>query len=223
MLITNVSGLMGQNSSPPTLEFLNSGTAGAGTTYNLTSQPFGTATSDRLIVVFLSGHRAGTRSISSATIGGVSAIVNMDYSTQVSQVAIISAVVPTGTTGTISITYSSDQADIRYAVYSIKGYNSTTPILTDQIINTSTACTSTISPPANSVVFAHAIAYTGAGSGSMTWSGTAGLVEYHDNASVNTNHSSAAKVFSSSASSVTITATPTAGTTERRMQVIGWT
>jgi hypothetical protein len=209
--------------SPISAEFLTASTAGAATTYTLTSIPFGTATSDRLIVVMVNGHRAATRTVTSATIGGVTATIHMNHGTSVTQLAIFSAVVPTGTSGTVVIAWSGDQADIRYAVYSIKGYVSTTPSLTDQIINTSVAPTSTISPAANTAVLAHAISFTGAGAATTTWSGTAGLVKSNDTSSVNTGSSSAFKVFSSSATNVTITATPTVGTSERRMQVIGWT
>lgn len=219
MLVSFPLGLLARK--PPTLEFLTASSSGAATNYSLTSIPFGTATADRLIVVCVSGHKAATRSISSATIGGVSAIIHQDYTTANSQISIFSAVVPSGTSGTIAINYSGDQADIRYSVFSIKGLRSTTPYLTDQIINTSSDCSSTISPSANSVVIAHGISYS-TGTGTTTWSGTAGLTEYSDQVTVNDIHSSAAKVFTAAASNVTVIATMTAGTTEKRMQVIGW-
>lgn len=206
---------------PPVLEFLTSGSSGAGTNYSLTSIPFGTATTDRLIVVCLSGHRGATRSVSSASIGGVSATIHLDFGGANSQIATFSAVVPTGTSGTIAISYSGDQADIKYSVFSIKGLKSFTPTITDQITNTSTDCTSTISPAINTCVIAHGSSYN-TGSGTTTWGGTAGLTEYNDQVSSNTIHSSAAKVFTAAATNVTITPTMTAGTSEKRMHVVGF-
>lgn len=82
-------------------------------TTNITSVSFGTADTNRRVfqIVHWYGTAAGARTISSATIGGVSATVhtqtfNRDTGTSDTYgVAVISAAVPTGTSGTVSITF----------------------------------------------------------------------------------------------------------------------
>lgn len=96
------------------------------------SASIGTASADRLVVGVIAHKRSSApgRSVSSATIGGVSATIHEQRGADGNAIglAIISAVVPTGTTATVSVTLSgavTDGPDIE--VYTITGLNSTTP------------------------------------------------------------------------------------------------
>lgn len=75
------------------------------TTYTFSAQPIGTASATRRVVV--SVERRLNRAISSASIGGVTASIDADASDPSNRMSIISAVVPTGTTADVVITFSS--------------------------------------------------------------------------------------------------------------------
>lgn len=100
------------------VSFLNSYTQAAssgGATTSITSVDFGVPATDRRIFVILHiyGSMGSERSLSSATIGGVAATIHCqdgDFHTSTFigyEVTIISAIVPTGTSGTVSMTYDS--------------------------------------------------------------------------------------------------------------------
>lgn len=207
---------------PPVIEFLGNGIDTAnGPSYSWTSKDFGVATSDRLIVVCFAGFRAATRNLSTCTIGGESATVNMNYGSGNSQLAIASANVPSGTSGTIASTFSGDFSDMRYAWWSIKGLSSFTPTITDQIIQASGAITHTVSPDPNTAIIAHCNSYSG--SSTFTWSGTLGIVEDGEQYQPNVAHGFASLVHEAGGASLTAINTGTdAGTSNRRSQLIGF-
>lgn len=115
-------------------------------THTFSSQGFGVAQTTREIYVLISYGGSAARTISSATIGGVSATIRtQDVLSDGSQAvgsAIISAAVPTGTTGTIAITFST------FGIYAVaigivRVINKTTNVAS----NTTSA--SDASPPAS--------------------------------------------------------------------------
>lgn len=76
--------------------------------YSFTSQPFGAPDADRYIIVGGYARSSSTGGVSSVTIGGVTAtIVNLSNGADSSWFAY--ANVPTGTTGTVAITYGVSQ------------------------------------------------------------------------------------------------------------------
>lgn len=107
------------------------------TTYTFSAVDIGAADTNRMVVVAIatSSNASSTRTVSSATIGGVSATVNVQVSAAAASFRsahIISAVVPTGTTGDVVITMSGTMARMAIAVYrSIPG--STTPVNTNTV------------------------------------------------------------------------------------------
>lgn len=173
------------------------------TTYSFTGVNFGAPSSTRLIVVCIAGYRDNGGTVASATIGGVTATIHANNSIGNGSIATISAVVPTGTSGTVVISWSILQAATTIDVYALDNIKSTTPTFT--IVDTSSPLSQDITYGPNTVVIAHAKAYT---AGSFTWSGSAGLVEQGDNIydSVNT-HSSAMKVMPAGGSGVGVIAT----------------
>lgn len=213
-------GFLG-NSKTLTLEYLGqyNDNSAANATRTLSGVTLGTATTDRLIVCVLTSFKSAVVTISSATINGVSATVNMS-TTSAPQLYIISAVVPSGTSGNIVINFSTTQNLTMAGVYSIKNYQSTTPVITDTILNTSVAPSDTFSPGVSTAVIAHAVSYNSGSSASWSWSGD--LTEQEDQSLNQLTHSSAMGLFPSGGTSLTTTATPTAGTTARKMQVISF-
>jgi len=106
-------------------EFLQATTDTANaTTYTITGVNFGTADANRRIVIGIASRATGTFTVSSATIGGVSATILA----QVTQVpaagafnlhAYIAADVPTGSSGTVEITMSTGVLRVQIATYRV--------------------------------------------------------------------------------------------------------
>lgn len=99
--------------------------AGSGATPSFTSVGIGTASASRVVHVLITG-AAGTRTISSVTIGGVTATQNVVHQSSNTTAAIYSAQVPTGTTATIAITWSGSQSGTGISVWTSTGLSSAT-------------------------------------------------------------------------------------------------
>jgi len=99
------------------------------TSYTFSSQNLGAADADRQIVVAIAGRALGTPTLSSVTVGGVSATINKTQYTDSggarSTAAIAIADVPTGTTGDVVLTYSAEMLRVGQALYSVTGANHT--------------------------------------------------------------------------------------------------
>jgi hypothetical protein len=184
------------------------------TTYNFTSQNFGSARKYRRIIVAVSGYRDAGGTVSSATIGGVSATVHVNKSQAYSSIAIISAVVPTGTSGTVSITWSVLQAACSISVFAMDLDGSSS--LYDSGSDYSGGISVSVSPPARSCLVCHVARYN---AGAYTWSGTLGVTEYDDNNHDLVRHSSA-YFKTSAADSGTIIATSASGTSQEVFQYV---
>jgi hypothetical protein len=142
------------------------------TTYTFASQGLGTETSDRFIVVAINGTPTATpRSVSSVTVGGVSASVvvtaNSSGLTEMWQTAKVSNGGPTGTSGTVVVTFSGSMFNAQIAVYAVKGAGSNTPTAT--ATDTSAPLSQSLSVPAGGVAIAGARAAVTPGD--TTWGG----------------------------------------------------
>lgn len=101
------------------------------TTYSFASAAIGVADATRRVVVVVHwGESASTRSLSSATIGGVAATIHAQTSGVTRGVAIISALVPTGTTATIALTFSGAMQRAAIGVYRAINETSASPTAT---------------------------------------------------------------------------------------------
>lgn len=124
--------------------------------------PFGAASADRVIVVVFRSRRGATPvpSLSSATIGGVSATIHVsqtDSDFPAAQatyrgIAIASAVVPTGTTGDISATYAAAASGTIH-VYSVRNMLSNTATDTATVASTTSPLSTTIDVKQDGVTF----------------------------------------------------------------------
>jgi hypothetical protein len=160
--------------TPLTLNFIEAGAPAAASW----STGIGTASADRLVVVCISIRRDATVSITSATIGGITATLHVNTANTTGNCFIISAVVPTGTTATVAITFSTTTTILTYATYTVKGYLSATPVFTDRQTTAGTARTTTQTTTSRTAII---VADTCVNNGqTTTWSGTMGLVEDSD-------------------------------------------
>jgi hypothetical protein len=148
-----------------TFEFLQlTASAGDATNYNLTNVNFGTADANRRILIAVLSRSGGTTSFSSATIGGVSATIleqqTLAYSGSHNHVY-LTADVPTGASGTVSLTFSSNQARVQIATYRV--ISATALVLADaqNSVNTSASSLSVSVAAENGIVLASAASLKG--------------------------------------------------------------
>lgn len=99
------------------------------TTYTSTSFSIGTASAGRLVIAVIGTERTSAVTLSSVTIGGISATINRQISVGggfQQLAAIASAVVPTGTTATVVATFSGATDGVIINTVSIDRLNSST-------------------------------------------------------------------------------------------------
>lgn len=179
------------------------------TTYTFSSQNLGTADASRYIIVgVLSRRAAGTPSISSLTIGGVSAaaVVAQTNTASGSDIAALYiAAVPTGTTGDIVVTF--DAAMLRCAVVAYRAVGIASATASDTDSSTATDPTCNLDVPAGG--FAIGVACTGNAGASFTWTG---LTENYDAVIEALNATSASDTFVAAQTGLAITANGTGAT-----------
>lgn len=138
------------------------------TTYTFTSRAIGAAATGRVIVVAGMSINTANTTLSSATIGGVSATVIGNANANTSNWANTSlcyAVVPTGTTATIALTYSGSNYRMQIAVYALNNLVSATPVASQTVVLNNTAMslsptTGVIGVGASSTLFSTNPTYT---------------------------------------------------------------
>jgi len=185
------------------------------TTFTFSSQNLGVASADRRIVVTMRGRKLAGGTVSSATIGGVAATIHINRDQASGSTAIISAIVPTGTTGDIVINWSQSQAVTIISAYSIKGETSSTPDFTSTDYTSPLDVTPTIS--GLTAIIAAAGFFSA--STTCTYGGTLGLVENSDQSGEDCSYSSASLLTSGSGN---VTATPLGISNSPSLEVIGW-
>ena len=193
------------------LEYLGTKTSNANTTgYTFSNVNFGAEDpTRRIVIVVANGGDSFVRTLS-ATVAGVSATQMVHGGADYAFVTIFIAAVPTGTTGTISLSYSSPTVNhVVVGVYKLVGLSANTPFATS---------TYATSPPANLGLAVPAGGCVIAGirrsaSSTFTWSG---LDENYDltisggGGAIAQGYSGASKCFANASPSQSITVTPTA-------------
>lgn len=140
-----------------TATFVANGTlTHSGSTQTQIAASIGTASANRLVVV-VGGYLSAGQSIASATIGGITAAVDVDNNNAGADpwVFFIHAVVPTGTTGDIVITMTGTQFnDGVWSVYTLdtSTINSSTPSVATPVAGGSPLAVTLAGVPANSAV-----------------------------------------------------------------------
>lgn len=169
--------------NPASLSYINTYEDPANTnSYNFAGVSFGAAVPSRRIVIAVHwGDAVNSETLASASIGGVAATIHGQTSASAAcRVALISALVPTGTSGTVNITLSGAVDRCGLGVYRAINETSGGPT---QVNSDNTASsglnTTTVNVPSGGWVVA-ATSYVGVGAGqSFTWSG---VTEQYDTA-----------------------------------------
>lgn len=94
--------------------------------YTFSAQSLGTAASDRYIVVTVGARAGTTETISSVTIGGVTATINVQSTSNNNIASVCIANVPTGATGDIVVTFSGTMDRCGIGAWRATGVTSTT-------------------------------------------------------------------------------------------------
>lgn len=172
------------------------------TTYTFSSQNLGVADADRYIICTVSGRFAAAGSdpvVSSVTIGGVTATINVQTNYSGNGVAIATAAVPTGTTGDVVVTWDQAMGNCDIALYRATNINGTTAYDTGFASNTDPLSTTVDTINGGVGV---GVSKNDNGTASTTW---VGLTEaFDDTDSGGNDESGASEVFSSTASGVTV-------------------
>lgn len=195
------------------------------TTYSFAGASIGTASSDRLVVCGFTARANAARTVSSVTIAGVSATLvgtAIDAGAGADLATMWIAAVPTGTTGTISITFSAAMLRCNVGVWTITGGGSATPTST-QTDNTVSSNVLSVSSdcPANGCIIAVSENGQGSGSATATW---AGVTENYDTTVETTSFgaSGASANFSSAQTGLTVSETGAATVANGAMVAAAW-
>jgi len=140
------------------------------TTYTFSSVNLGDAATDRVIIVGIGGTSGSSRSISSVTIGGVSATAAATANISWAIVnSIWYAAVPSGTTGDIVITFSAVMVQCVVNAFRMTGQTSNTPANTGTDTTGSTTSDPNINVTAGDVIVSNVVGGDGT---AMAWTGT---------------------------------------------------
>ena len=142
-------------------------------TFTFSGKALGVAWSNRKIVVAVSGEETGAaRTISSVTVGGVSAtvVVSANAGGNTNLAALYVATVPTGTTGDIVVTWSGGVNTCAVDVYRLINSKSTANATgTDTTVGASEEETASIYVPGGGVAIAAWTTDSSAGTRTTTW------------------------------------------------------
>ena len=132
--------------------------------YTFSGASIGAASGDRRVIVLVLGEGSTVTTLSSASIGGVSADIVVQGSNGQCTAAIIIAAVPTGTTGDIVCTFSNTKAHCNIGVYRTIGLPANTA--TDTGASTADPATDTLTTTVGGFALALAGSTTPT---SLTW------------------------------------------------------
>lgn len=106
-------------------------TAGVSNTWTFSAVDFGAADSTRCIVVSITANGSTAKTVTSVTIGGVSATIIKQQSSSDWTGAIAAAIVPSGASGDVVVNLSGNSASCTIGVYRILGLSSAAGIDSD--------------------------------------------------------------------------------------------
>lgn len=171
------------------------GSNSATTTLTISGVSFGNTGTNRVVAIVLTSGSNSSISISSATIGGVSATIATQTTASFRNNAIIYATIPSGTSGDVVITFNASSTTSTFAhSYSIYNATNTTPQDAKQSINTSTGVSATRSVSLtysnNSVVIGGYSAGAYDPAAALTWTNVTIDIEDEGGSAVNSSSSS---------------------------------
>ena len=182
------------------------------TTYTFTSKAIGAAATGRLVVVALQTLNTSAISLSSCTIGGISATIigtaTANNGSVFISTALAYAVVPTGTTATVAATWSTSTFRCYLGVWSAYGVSSSTPT-TSATSAANPSVMSSINVSAGGIAIGASNIFDVGGTGTFTWTNL--TKDYDaDGEGSNEQYSGASAAFASAQTGISITATPSA-------------
>lgn len=202
--LAGVGGFVGRPLSYSYEDFLTG--SGATTIWEFSAADFGAEDPSRAVVVAITALGSTSKTVSSVTIGGVSATIIRQQSDSDWTGAIAAAMVPTGATGDVDITLSGNASKVTVAVYRIIGLSSVTPKDSDSVAASSGL---TVDTEPQGVLIA-LYTYSGSFGDTVSWSGAS---EDYDTF----NGESAARMSGASiattGAATTVTPTPSGSTT----------
>lgn len=173
----DATGIVAASAGPATLTYQSYAIDLTGlTTYSFASVGIGSADSTRRVIVAVHWGNSAARTLSSATIGGVSATIHVQSSSTARGVAIISALVPTGTTATIEFTFSGAAVRAGIGVWTSIDEQNSSPTAT--FTDATDPFSGTINVPADGFVVAAFSVFENSGAGTVSWTGP---TEVYDN------------------------------------------
>ena len=129
----------------PTGAFLQAANAtGSAVQHTFATQNIGAAHADRIIVCAIAANTTPV-TLSSATIGGIAATIDIQNDDATEFAAVISAPVPSGTTATVVLNFANAALDVSIGLYRFVGLNSQTPTATASNDDDPTASTINVS------------------------------------------------------------------------------
>jgi hypothetical protein len=202
-------GAAGVSVEPVTVSYTDDDwqSTGATTSHTLSGAAIGSAEAGRIIVVGAGSYGQQDRTITGVTVGGVSAVSVAGYTTSPSFpfiTELFTAVVPTGTTADIVVTWSGINYVCAFGVWAVYGASST---VHDTIATTGDPdpMTGTIDCPAGGAIVGWA--YSGGANCTHTWVGV--TESFDNNPSASQNHTGASDAFATTQSGLTVSCTPT--------------
>lgn len=142
------------------------------TTYTFSAVPFGDASAKRRLIIAVHGNFSTGRSLNSVTAGGVPASIDFnplpDYGVGL---AWCSAVVPSGTSGNVVVTFNASQLRCLIAVYALYGSKATGPFHANY--STANAGSFSLNVPGGGAVFASQTSADG------VFGSVSGITEYY--------------------------------------------
>jgi len=184
-----------------------------GSSFSFTSTSFGPAAADRKIVIGVSSENGGSgeRTISALTVGGVSA-TQLVRSYQAGNDCVAElwiATVPTGTSGTVAITWSGSVRACGIGVWAVNGASSTA---FDTASNSQTSSISAVAVTTSCEAGGVIIGMVGGGQAnpvsSYSWSNANEDFDATVDAGDRATHSGASNAYAAAQSSLAITVTP---------------
>lgn len=182
------------------------------TTYTFAALSFGAAAGNRLVIAGISGQNSSARTISSVTIGGVAAtqlVTTINGASVFNRVALYAALVPTGTTGDVVVTFSGSCFRAACAVWRATNVFSLTPVSTGS--DTNDPSTANLSVVAKGIAVGFASEYVNGAATSYSWTNLTESVDADSNdGGDHITYSGACANISADNASLAITADPAA-------------
>lgn len=179
------------------------------TTYSFMACDLGTAAANRKIVVGIKDGIGNAVTISSVTIGGISASQVAVVTSSGDTTAIWQADVPTGTTGDIVVTFSGANSRCGIAVYAVYGAAAAAHATATSI---ATPLSTSIDVPAGGIL----IGVAGSRNAGSTWIWT-NLIEDYDQSLSTSSFTGASDAFASLQTALTVTCANSGSTTVPQM------